>query len=1015
MRKFLLGTVLILSSVSLHSQSWKSLYDSTEQYWNKDWGKCIALLEEALPLAAQDMSPSSNNYMVLMNDLGLAYLESGDYSKAETLFLDLISLKRERLGVNSAEYAASVINLAGIYKDFGNMDKAEKLYLEAIENYKVSLGDQHPDYATAIQNLGQLYESEARFTQAEELYLNAIEIRKVAIGSFHPNYATSLFSLGRLYRKTGAYKKSKINFEQALVIYEKSFGKLHPTYANATGELGVLLQATGNYSEAEKYLTETVQLKQQIYGSGHRQTAEALNNLGSLYRLMGNFTKAEINFRQAESILKRELGSNNPDYGTIVNNLGDFYVGILEFDKARPYYQEAARIFKENFGETHPSYANTLNNLASLNRKTGNFKDAEEFYKKTLEIDEKTLGKNHPAYATSLNNLAILYVATKRYSQAEPLYKEAIRIKKNTLGVNHPAYAKTLNNLALMYMTLDDLEKAEPLFLEALDNQLNQIHTIFPALSEKEREAFYATLRSDLERFNTYAVFRALDNPSILEQMYNNQLTTKALLFNSSAKTRANILSSNNESLINDFAKWRGLRETLARLYQLPKMDLDQKMEEMTRLEGAVEALEKDLSQRSALFAKENDRRNYTWRDVQSALKPHEAAVEIIRFRRYKIDTEGNSKVNADVNIPEYLNYGFTDEVLYAALVVDQKTTGHPKLVLLENGTELETRFLSYYKNAIQYVVDDFKSYEQYWSKISEALPGSVNQVYISPDGVYNKINLNAVRNPHTKNYLIDDLIVQNITNTKDLVQITEVNASSKQAVLIGDPDYMWDGVQTAPDAARTEVTDYLDPLPGTNAEIKGISQLMKDQNWKAQVLVDHEAQEGSLKAVDNPRVLHIATHGYFSADVVNNSVNNEFLNSGLLLAGASNSLYYRRNGLPSEGLEDGILTAYEAMNLNLDRTELVVLSACETGLGTVRNGEGVYGLQRAFKVAGAQSIIISLWRVDDRTTQKLLQHFYAEWLKHHDKQKAFKEAQIKLREEYPYPYYWGAFVMVGA
>lgn len=1014
MRKFLLGVLLVSFSLSLQSQEWKALYDSTGVYWNKDWDKCIALLEEALPLAARDISPTSNNYMVLMNDLGLAYLQSGDYTKAKTLFLDLVDLKKDRLGVNSAEYAASVVNLAGIYQDLGENDEAEKLYLEAIENYKVSLGDQHPDYATAIQNLGQLYEGQARYTQAETLYLNAIHIRKISIGSFHPNYASSLFSLGRLYRKAGDFEKSKSNFEQALDIYEKSYGKLHPAYANASGELGVLLQSMGQYNASEKYLVEAVQLKRNIFGPDHRKVAEAMNNLGSLYRLMGNFAKAEDNYRQAERIYEKSLGNNNPDYATVLNNLGDFYVGLIEFEKARPYYQAAAAIFKKNYGEWHPSYANTLNNLASLSRKTGNFKESEKFYKQTLAIDEKTLGKQHPAYATSLNNLAILYVATKRYTQAEPLYLEAIRIKKATLGENHPAYAKSLNNLALMYMTLDDLGKAEPLFREAIKNQLNQIHTIFPALSEKEREAFYLTLRSDLERFNTYSIFRSLDNPAILEDMYNNQLTTKALLFNSSAKTRKSILQSNNPSLINDFGKWRDLRETLARLYQLPKMDLQQKEDEMARLETEVEGLEKSLSQRSAHFAQDNNRQDYTWKDVQSALGENESAIEIIRFRRYKIDKDGDSKINPDVNVPEFLNYGFTDEILYAALIVDKQTLDQPRLVLLENGGDLETRYLSYYKNAIHYVVNDFNSYQQYWSKIAAALPPGTNKVYLSPDGVYNKINLNAVKNPESGNYLIDDLTISTITNTKDLVDVHESGTYSKQAVLFGDPDYLWDGVQPVPEEAKSEVADYLDALPGTELEIKEVGNMMQTHKWHAETHTRKDAQESILKNIDNPRVLHIATHAYFSADILNSPINNDHLNSGLFLAGASNALYQRRHQLPSGDQEDGILTAYEAMNLNLDQTELVVLSACETGLGTVRNGEGVYGLQRAFKVAGAHSIILSLWKVDDATTQKLLGYFYQQWLQHQDKQKAFKEAQIKLRLEYPYPYYWAAFVMVG-
>ncbi|MGI9553055.1 MAG: CHAT domain-containing protein, partial [Aurantibacter sp.] len=565
----------------------------------------------------------------------------------------------------------------------------------------------------------------------------------------------------------------------------------------------------------------------------------------------------------------------------------------------------------------------------------------------------------------------------------------------------------------LLYMTREEFDLAEPLFLEALSNQLNQISTIFPALTEKEREAFYNTLRSDLERFNTFAILNSLDNPSILGEMFNNQLTTKALLFNASDKMRNNILRSNDESMINDFGHWRDLREKLARLYQLPKIDLAKKQLEMQDLEEEVEQLEKSLSKRSAIFAKENDRRKLTWMDVRDQLDVDEAAVEIIRFRRYKIDPEGKSKITKDLSVPEFLNYGFTDEVLYAALIVDKSTTEYPKLVLLENGKDIESRYLSYYKNAIHYVVDDYNSYEQYWAQIDENILEGTEKVYISPDGVYNKINLNAIRNPKTKNYLIDDLAIIPITSTRDLIDKTDTDASGA-LVLMGNPNYLWEGVEPPASDEESEIADYLDPLPGTDEEVSSIGELMTFGEWSPELYTGDQAREETLKQLQSPRVLHIATHGYFSKEVLQTSLNNDFLNSGLMLAGASNTLYYRRNQISFSPEEDGILTAYEAMNLNLDNTELVVLSACETGLGTVKNGEGVFGLQRAFKVAGAQSIILSLWRVDDRTTQKLLYYFYEGWLKHKDKHKAFKDAQVRLREEFLYPYYWAAFVMVG-
>ena len=201
------------------------------------------------------------------------------------------------------------------------------------------------------------------------------------------------------------------------------------------------------------------------------------------------------------------------------------------------------------------------------------------------------------------------------------------------------------------------------------------------------------------------------------------------------------------------------------------------------------------------------------------------------------------------------------------------------------------------------------------------------------------------------------------------------------------------------------------------------------------------DALEDHLKESHKPNILHIATHGFFEKNVDvekdDKFFQNPLLRSGLMLTGAGHSLNKKLDedadadldeldddddlslaeddsGLDHESLEDGILTAYEAMSLNLDNTELVVLSACETGLGEIQNGEGVYGLQRAFKVAGARTIVMSLWNVNDQSTQLLMRNFYKHWLDTKDKHEAFRLAQEELRAEFPEPYFWGAFVIVG-
>jgi CHAT domain-containing protein len=320
----------------------------------------------------------------------------------------------------------------------------------------------------------------------------------------------------------------------------------------------------------------------------------------------------------------------------------------------------------------------------------------------------------------------------------------------------------------------------------------------------------------------------------------------------------------------------------------------------------------------------------------------------------------------------------------------------------------LESRYAKFYRNAIQQKLDDGYSYDQYWAKVDATLQGK-KVVYVSPDGVYNQINLNTLKKPDA-GYVINryDLII--LGNSKDLISLktNKASAPQKTAMLLGFPDYGGDGIA---------------PLPGTKVELENVSKILKTGGYQITQFVQQQASEKNLKSIKSPALMHIATHGYFLKDSDNggdafgvsaeNAANNPLLRSGLMLANASKTISGTA-GTNLESNDNGILTAYEAMNLDLENTNLIVLSACETGLGDVKNGEGVYGLQRAFLVAGADAMIMSLWKVDDAATQQLMTNFYTNWTKLGNKQKAFKQAQLQLMAKFKEPYYWGAFVMMG-
>lgn len=367
-------------------------------------------------------------------------------------------------------------------------------------------------------------------------------------------------------------------------------------------------------------------------------------------------------------------------------------------------------------------------------------------------------------------------------------------------------------------------------------------------------------------------------------------------------------------------------------------------------------------------------------------LRPGEAAVEFVRFRGF--------------------DNTFTDEVKYLVFVVTKENT-IPQKVLLQNGDQLEGRYFKYYNNAIHQKLADEYSYEQYWAPVAPLVKG-VKQVYLSPDGIYNQLSINTLRKP-TGDYLMHDHDFAILGSTRMLVERKLNNSAGKTACLVGYPAY----------------GGNVPALPGTKTEIAGIGKMLAARSYKVTSISAANATETKFKAITDAKILHVATHGYFleDAQLKGNKVfgistesarDNPLLRAGLLLANAGNVI----NGEVNKGLENddnGILTAYEAMNMSLDKTDLVVLSACETAVGDVKAGEGVYGLQRAFLVAGANAIIMSLWKVDDNATQELMTKFYTNWLKTGNKQQAFKAAQIELKNKYKEPYYWGGFILIGS
>lgn len=1016
-RVLLFISIIFISTAAAHGQSWTDYYDSTALYWEKDWEKTRSLLQGALSLAEKEIGVEHPNYAVLLNDLGLSYWHQGNYRLAESAFERSLSIKRVTLGTQDIEYTASLLNMAGMLHDTNQKGRAESLYLQVLEQYT----DDHPKdvyYTAALHSLGNLYEEEANYGLAEKQYLRALEHKNITVGKEHPTYAKVLGHLGRLYQKMGSTNEAEAYYAAALAVFEQNPGHTGD-FAAVLNDYGMFQTERGAYGNAEKSLDRAKTLVAQAEGAASLAYAATLNNIGGLQWQMGNKESAEAHYQEALRLYKKIVPDNSPLMAAALNNLAGYYAGTQDFERALPLYIEAREIYATAYGFQHPLYARALNNLASLYRKFHDYEKAEKLYLEAIAIEKSVLGEEHTQYAASLQNLGLLNIAKGSYGQAEQYFLEAIGIMKKVLPSHHPSWARAYNNLALLYFIQTNLSKAAPFFEQALDNQFQQIKNIFPSLSAKEKEGFYSTLKNDIERFNTFALARYQQDPTVAGKMYNNQLVTKGLLFESVTKTRESIFNSGDTSLIALYNTWREKRDQLARAYHLSQQVLQSRGLDIKNLEGDVNDLEKQLSESAFALNAQSDWQNLSWQEIRDKLAPGEAAVELVRFREFKIAPKYDREHAAT---EAELLYGWTEKINYVALIITSDSKEHPKLVLLDHGAELENKYFSYYKNAMRYQIEDSLSFGHYWQTIQNELP-EVNTVYFAPDGAYYKINLNSLLDPKTGEYLLDAVQVRQLTSTRDLLMPEPILRKQRNdAVLIGAPDFSMtlkvsdkslDGLWGKP--LVRDMNPSIVGLPGTEKEVDQIEQLLTANQWAIQKYLQQDALEENLKNVESPRVLHIATHGYFKETLEKEGqAQDRLLSSGLLFAGAQNTFKHGIGGfdVQSNG-EDGVLTAFEAMNLKLDYTNLVVLSACETGVGSIQNGEGVYGLQRAFQVAGTQSIIFSLWKVNDAATQALMSYFYEEWMKTQDKRKAFTDAQKKLRSTYPHPYYWGAFILI--
>jgi CHAT domain-containing protein len=747
-----------------------------------------------------------------------------------------------------------------------------------------------------------------------------------------------------------------------------------------------------------------------LFGEVHSEVALSYSNLSNTYTALGDYTRALIFARKGLDIYLRTYGEIHWEVGFAYRNLGLAHEKSGDLLQAKACYKKSLEIRKKTRGEKFHEYATSLSDLGNIDFKMGNFSNSEKLHNQCIEIMTNTLHGNHPFFIQPYQNIGTIYSATGRHEQAKSTLRKALKLTEIHYGAYHPLMATFYSQLGSVCFDEGKLSEADVFFQKARQVDKEVLQRYFPTLSDKEAEDFYNSGENNRLINKAFLIETGKNNPLQRANLYNHLLFYKSLLLNTSARWKQRIKTSGDTKLFQQFVEWEKLQKSISKIITTETPENPQIIDSMV---NAAERLEKDLSKRSENFAKKEDKKSRDWKEIQKVLNPGEAAIEMIRFRKYGINRWVTD--TTDYQQKNYAVRGLTDTVQYAALIVT-KNCIHPEMVILPNGNNLEGKWFHYYWNNIQQKQAESKSYPQFWEPISDKLKG-IKKIWFSPDGVYHKINLNTLKNPKTGKLLSEEIELSLLGSTKDLLNLYPDESENRLACLLGNPDFSpGNSSNNSRSRSGPELYYFLKPnagaeipeLPGSRAEVDSIAYLLQNKGWEVQQFAGKDASEDKVKDSYKPRVMLLSTHGFFRPDTSNES--NPLVRSGLLLAGASKTL---REGYSGHG-EDGILTAYEAMNLNLDNTELVILSACETGLGEIKNGEGVYGLQRAFQVAGARNLIMSLWKVDDEVTQQLMVRFFRHWLSGKNKHNAFNMARNEIRLRHPEPYYWGGFVMLG-
>jgi CHAT domain-containing protein len=991
---------------------------------NSRYDKVPDALERIAGLEKEVLGEADGRVVVSLQRLANGREALGQFVKAIRLRKEILRLQEKRLGKGHWETTDARLALqdsrrlagvspedrAALLQAQAEAGRAVQLYqqgrpreavpiaLKVLAVCRKVLGEKHPDYATSLNNLANLYRMMGEHGKALPLFLETRDLRRKVLGEKHPDYAQSLNNLALLYQQMGEPAKALLLYLEARALYRQVQGERHPDYASSLHNLATLYREMGEHGKALPLYLEARDLRRKLLGEKHPDYAQSLNNLALLYRAMGEPGKALPLFLEARDLRLQVLGKKHPDYASSLNNLAVLYEEMGEPGKALPQHLEARDLRRQVLGEKHPDYAQSLNNLAWLYQQMGEPGKALPLLLEARELYRKALGEKHRHYAGSLNNLAGLYNDMGEPGKALPLFLEALRLRRQVLGKKHPDYASSLNNLAGLYQALGEPGKALPRAREALGVLDAFLEDSFDSLGELQRIQITASVLHNLG----FLLSLQEQGRRPAAERYSFVLSWKGRVAQRGGIDR---LLLDHPRLKEPLLRLRDLRGRLARLALLTPQPKEHAawLKQVQRLTEERDRLEADLARRSSLLRQEKERRRLSPQQLSKELPEGVAFVDLLEYWHVNPPRGGKGKFQGEWRLlafvlrrgkePVAVSLGALEPISAAVLrwrsEVEKPPTRADRQAIARSGQALR-RLL--------------------WLTLRDHL-GGVKAVVVAPDGVLCQFPLAALPGGKKGAFLIEEVAIAQVASGRHLFDLLKPVAREKQParglLALGGVDY--------------GKGKRYPPLPGARAEADRVAQLFL-RAFPTEPRTRLSGKEATVQAVQQtllskrPRFLHLATHGFFEPperverllkgpwarpgglelwrEQTATLAGLPLLRSGLALAGANRQVEADDPRTPA-----GVLTGEDVESVDLRGCEVVVLSACQTALGDLKDTQGVLGLQRSFHAAGARTLLTSLWSVHDAATLELMDEFYRRlWGKGRPSRlEALRQAQLAI------------------